>query len=148
MINVKRMRKVANRIDPATREKGIAGYNQGKFGSFYEGKKEKYEDVRIRNIPECDTACCIAGHAFILAYGRKKYLKYATDREPIGPMSGMAQEALGLTDAQADVLFRGVLSTRELEDTFDIRIVPSGRDEAGSVAAMIRQIANRYKNDK
>jgi hypothetical protein len=100
-INVRAIRWVQRMI-----EKYPASYDQATFGDkdrlkFGSGAKPFLFNPKTMDKPECGSACCYAGWAYL----------YATKKAPglvaIGTIEQVAQEAFGLTDEQAEYLFMG-----------------------------------------
>ena len=143
MVNTEMMRQIADRIDTKTRPDDVAGYNQHTLGSV----------VGQYHAPnECNTTCCIAGHAFVLSEGSENYMKHIlgqTDGE-VDHVWDCACQALGLTEEQAEALFNPWLYGEDLEEEFGIEMRGLVNDEVKgneATAAVLRQIANKYDED-
>ena len=134
------LRKIANRIDPKTRPDGVAGFDQGRWGK----PPEKYGQV-IQN--ECQSACCIAGHAYILTKGSKEFLKYVNG-EIATPIGKTAMEALGLNIDQRFALFHNVICGDEMKEEFGIDVDWGETENAEDIAPLLRAIADKYEGEE
>ena len=137
MVNVEMFRKVADRIDPETRPDDIAGYFQWTFGEMLVLPDDDNDPA------ECNTVCCIGGHAFILAKGAEAYMKNVVEEGELDT-NYHAFTALGLTYDQADVLFDTVITGSAVERVFGVKVDWEISKSADEVAALLRQIADKY----
>lgn len=142
-LNRDAFRKVANRIDPKTRPKGIAGFDQLTYGAKVYGAELYGNQWNADGFSECDTVCCIAGHAYILSEGVDAYLEYAENEEALFYAVGdIAQSTLGLTDKQANALFTTILDDEQIHEQFGISVYWSQTGDAEDVADLCRRIAD------
>ena len=126
-MNTVLLRQVADRIDPATRAEGTAGYCRYTFGRGI-GK-----NLRRTNIEkESDTECCVVGHTIIQHFGVEKYLNYVNDYDSIYDAIRCAEQVLKLTSAMSWELF--TLWTMETA-------LP---EDAASAAIILRDHADKY----
>ena len=142
-INVVAFREIANRIDTKTRPPGIARYNQTAYGM----KRNKYHDAINKgeiDMRECHTECCVAGHAYVLAEGSKKYLAIVSKPISVG-VHGSAKSFLGLSFSQANALFESTISPGLIKLYFGVNMGWNGFRSAKRVAALLRTIADKYE---
>ena len=140
-INAMAFRQIADRIDPNVGMEGVARYEQETYGRFL------YPLFQVKH--ECQTACCIAGHAFILASGKSAWMNWmmGTDADLQGHISVIALRYLGLSNEQADALFRGVVKRTEIQDVFGVKLKSRRRIlslDSAVMATALRQIAEAY----
>ena len=114
MVNADRVRAVADRINPDINSGKIAGFYQGNWGFSNDG------------IPghECETSCCIAGHAYILARGRESYIEQfnAVGLVDSRNIVDDAVEWMGVNSDEANALFSGQMFVSDIQDCFDIEV--------------------------
>ena len=141
-MNTAMFREIADRIEGYN--PGIAGYNQGTFG------QRRVSNILTTNPPpvthECETECCIAGHAFLLAHGFEEKCKY------IDPGTGvhygiylpsMAQAALQINNKQANALFRPTIIPEEIIVYFNLEISVLEYEQM-TMSEVLRLIADTY----
>ena len=142
-INVEMFMQIAKRVE--AQAKSIAGYSQNTFCELSEPRLD-----RVKN--ECDTTCCIAGHAFILARGEDDYVRIANTMLFTNLISAhfehrnmaiVARDALGISERQADALFGPLLIVREIVSAFglDPEVYDRELQHEGDVADLLRGIA-------
>ena len=139
-LNREGFREVANRIDPNTRPRGAAGYDQSTFGAFYFGENWE-EPERI----ECNSVCCIAGHAFIIARSSDEYIDYADgEADNWEPAGDVALNFLGISIKQGEALFDMWIKADKVKAEFGIEVgwEEKETDDPEEVAALLRQIAD------
>ena len=138
MGNVKMLREVADRVDPEILTPGIAGYDQSTYG-------ERFDVFNLDEIVhECNTVCCVGGHAFILAYGMQEYLDHineGTDWE----IAESARKALGLTEEEADALFDTWIYGDVVENVFGVKVGWETTENENDVAELLRDIATKIE---
>ena len=135
-LNRKALREVANRIDPNTRPNGIAKFNQCTYGAF-----DYMNSTERKTAPECMTACCVAGHAHIVANGVESYMESLRD---VGDdIHAAARHALGLNGVQAGALFSTLIDAEKIATSFGIQIYNwDTTDDDYDIADLLRQIAD------
>jgi len=108
-MNVKLLRKIQKAILKEPRR-----FEMGEWGMRLE-----LGDVPDRHMPPCKTLACIAGHADLLTHPR--LFQRAVNDDDHNAIRVRAQEQLGLTDRQAEILFT------EWDDAYDKLTTPLQR---------------------